>query len=970
MTSRRPPLNLSEPKSKGAMRGLRGKTAAPKAETTAPEPTTPAEFEAGVEAGVEDRLSPDMAAENNGADDILNAPLTTEAAPPPAPDPLRHQPDAPLPDNGLRDASLDSWVGRYRPEPAPPLEFTPITPPPETTPPVMTAPAPETSSRTDLRPLTFEPEGVMKATGSSPFLFWGTTTFISLLWAAGLGAFAIGAQHDLTAFSFEPFRAVILAFLALFPIGLIFASAFALRNAAALTRQAERTAAMADAMLAPATAATNQAGDLVAALREQVDLAVRAVQVAHSDISELSTRLKQETDRLNDAAHAARTTTLSITRSLEHERTAIGVMSDSLSQQSGQIIEAVDRQARMVADASDLAQTQLREAEVMLTASATRMVTSAVDAANTARNAGEDMDRQAQRLETAGSGVADQIRSVEEGLSQQRSALVSTALSLRADQEDFAIHIENQRAQLTEALSITRVATVDLGETSARGIDVLRDIVVSAQTHFHSVHASADEERAAFEARITDTFAQIAAMAAQARDELVVETQRAVEHLNITATDARRAADVAAQTAQLRVDRLNESIFEAGKKADEVFESRFNAVRRLIETSAELINEAGDYTTERLDASFAHSRQTIDEVHRALAELNQSAETLPLMAQERLRDIRRSVEEGLVAMTEASKKAALETEAVDQAFQARVKRNYDMLAEAVSRMGVQTPAPAAAPRPASRVDARLDERANNERPGERLSERLSDRMNDSLRESAGRTAFGARREGSILPPSSLQAPPPAPAQPVERDRLRLSPDLNASRPAASHSAGSPPASNPATNKDGLSWRDLLNDMESRDGTDPEHGDEPIESLSDLAAQIAGHSDAPQPPPDAEFDNLDDLMINEITALGVDAAAVLSRSRLEEIMTAFAGGETDEVRQLVQRVAPAAIRRLSRRLVSDHTLRQQANDFATYYDRQVHMALMSKDVLAGLSDILANESGRAYLLIDAALSDAE
>ncbi len=568
-----------------------------------------------------------------------------------------------------------------------------LKPPPEATPPVRTqakAPKPkdkEAAPRRDLSTLKVEPEGVMKATGTSSFLFWGGATVLSLVCACGIGAFIFGAG-DVAALAIQPFRLGVIALLALLPVGLIFAAAFALRNAAALALQARRTAALADAMLAPATAAASQTTELVDSLRAQVDHAVRAVRLAHADVTELSAMLKSETDRLQEAAQIARNATQSITRAMEQERNAVGQMSASLSVQTGGIIEAVDRQARMVADASDLAQTQLREAEASLAVRASDMMNAASDIFSTTRTINEDLDRQTTRLETAGSGVSDQIRSVEEGLSQQRAGLVSAALSLRADQEDFAVHIENQRAQLTEALSITRVATVDLGETSARGIDVLRDIVLSAQDHFRSVMAAAENERTAFETRIHQTLSNISVMAADARDDLIDETRRSLEQLTAAAAEAKKAADQAALTAQARVDRLNESIFEASKKADEVFDARFNAARRLIEDSAELIHEAGDQTVEKLDQSFARTTQAITDVNQALNELTASADQLPLMAQDRLHDIRKSVEDGLLAMTAAARKAAQETEAVDQVLQDRIKRNYDMLTEAVRLMGV------------------------------------------------------------------------------------------------------------------------------------------------------------------------------------------------------------------------------------------------------------------------------------------
>jgi hypothetical protein len=850
-------------------------------------------------------------AEEN-ADDILEAPfdnpthVATDIRPETAAQPKSEAKtqSEPEPETAIADAVLDI-----------PESVAELKPPPETTPPVKTHKTPSKSTRA-VSPRKTRAEKIERRDAPSSALLWGLATFASLLWACGLAAFALGAQSDLTAMAYEPFRIVILVCLALFPAGLIFASAFALRNAAILSRQADRAAQLANTLMAPAASAAAQTGDLVAALREQVDHAVRAVRLAHADVSELSAQLKAETDRLAEAATGARSAAQSITQSLAHERETMNALGQSLGLQSSSIIEAVDRQARMVADASDLAQTQLREAEASLAASTGAIVSAAADVADVTRTAAEDLDRQTVRLETAGSGVTDQVRSVEEGLSQQRAELVSTALSLRADQEDFAVHIENQRAQLTEALSITRVATVDLGETSARGIDVLRDIVVSAQEHFHAVHGAAENERTAFETRIHATLSNISVMAADARDDLVDETRRALEQLNASAEDAKRAADQASQTAQMRVDRLNESIFEASKKADEVFDTRFAAARRLIEESADLIGEAGDQTAQKLDASFAHTRQTIAEVNDALNDLASGADQLPTIAQARIVEIRQSVEDGINAMLEAARKASQETEAVDNAFQERVKRNYDMLTEAVRLMGVIS------------GDQSLPQTAE---PAPRERE-------------YGRGPAPARK--------AAEAPPPAPVQPsVTRARL-----LPLSVPASERAAPAPAPreSRPARAvQDGWSWRELLGGMEGRDKP---------------AAPVAAPQTTAEPPHDPEFDSLDDLMIAEVSAMGVDAASLLSRARIEEVIGAIMAEDNEGARLVVRRVAPAAIRRLGRRLLSDTPLRQQANDFATAYDQQINMALLAKDTIKELNEVLGSDAGRAYLLLDAALSD--
>lgn len=863
------------------------------------------------------------ATEAGDVNDILEAPfdnpthVATDTRPDPIPEASQETMPAPEPELSAED--------KPAPEPAPvraildiPELRAELKPPPETTPPTRTHKTPAPSSRS-ISAQKVKSESVARKAAPSSLLLWGLATFASLLWACGLAAFALGAQTDLAALAYEPFKIVVLVFLALFPTGLIFATAFALRNATILSRQADRAAQLADTLMAPAASAAAQTGDLVAALREQVDHAVRAVRLAHADVTELSAQLKAETDRLTEAATNARAAAQNVTQSLAHERESMGALSQSLSVQSSGIIEAVDRQARMVADASDLAQTQLREAEASLAASTSAVVTASADMADVARTAAEDLDRQTVRLETAGSGIVDQVRSVEEGLSQQRAELVSAALSLRADQEDFAVHIENQRAQLTEALSITRVATIDLGETSARGIDVLRDIVVSAQEHFQAVQGAAENERTAFETRIHATLSNISLMAADARDDLVEETRKALEQLNTSAEDAKRAADQASQTAQMRVDRLNESIFEASKKADEVFDTRFAAARRLIEESADLIGEAGDQTAQKLDASFAHTRQTIAEVNEALNDLATGADQLPTIAQARIVEIRQSVEDGINAMLEAARKASQETEAVDNAFQERVKRNYDMLTEAVRLMGVisgdqpQTAEPAARER------------------------------------DFGRPAAPRR---SSEPPAPT--PAPAPVQPsVTRARL-----LPLSVPASERTAAAPVPQREARParavQDGWSWRELLGGMEGRDKTP-----EPAATAPQAAVE---------PPPDPEFDSLDDVMVAEVSAMGIDAAALLGRARIEEVIGAIMAEDNEGARLVVRRVAPAAIRRLSRRLLADTPLRQQANDFATAYDQQINMALLAKDAIRELNEVLGSDSGRAYLLLDAALSD--
>ncbi|MFN3229583.1 MAG: tipN, partial [Asticcacaulis sp.] len=396
---------------------------------------------------------------------------------------------------------------------------------------------------------------------ASSLVYWGGAAFAALLWALGLGAFALGAEGGLGAFQLTPFRITVFALMTLFPAGLLLACAYALRQAARLSEEARRTREIADIMVAPMGLAMHQTNKLVEVMRDEIDAAVRVARGAYADMTQLREAMQTETERLNAASETAHRTTRLVTEALKHEREAMANMGHLLDAQASGVMDAVDRQARMVADASDLAQAQLREAEAALAARAADLAAAAGETHDTSKLVAEDLARQTLRLETTGASVADPIRSGEVSLSQQRAGLVSAALSLRADQEDFAAHLENQRAQLAEALDVTRNATVELGEVSSRGVDVLRDLVQSALDQFQSVSQAAETERAGFETRIHSTLSNISVMASDARDELVEETQRALAHLTNAAEEARRAADMAAQAAQARVDRLNETVF-------------------------------------------------------------------------------------------------------------------------------------------------------------------------------------------------------------------------------------------------------------------------------------------------------------------------------------------------------------------------------------------------------------------------
>jgi hypothetical protein len=73
-----------------------------------------------------------------------------------------------------------------------------------------------------------------------------------------------------------------------------------------------------------------------------------------------------------------------------------------------------------------------------------------------------------------------------------------------------------------------------------------------------------------------------------------------------------------------------------------------------------------------------------------------------------------------------------------------------------------------------------------------------------------------------------------------------------------------------------------------------------------------------------------------------------------------------VRDTVRRLAPAAVRRLSRRVLTDKVLKDQAD---RYLRRYVDLLQGSIDRdPAVVNALLGSDPGRAYLLLDAAIGD--
>jgi hypothetical protein len=764
----------------------------------------------------------------------------------------------------------------------------------------------------------------------SGWLIYLVALVVAVLWALAPLSFALGYRASIAPLRDDVFAMAVFGLLAVGPAVLVFACAYMLRQGQKLGAEARRAKAMAEEMLGPAITAAARAGDVVQAVREEIITAAAAADEAREALLALREALAIESERLVETTETSVRTTRELTTTLGRERSEMGVLANSLDSQAARVFDSINQQAKMVAQATELAETQLRDAEAALSARAADLAAAADEASGAARTAGEDLTRHIARLETAGVGVADQVRAVEGGLTEQRMALITLTQSLKGDHQEFAGQAEAHAAKLSEFISEARASSAELSDRAMKGGESLRALMADAADQFRDLAETAKAEREEFGQSTLQSLETVSEAAANQRAQLEAQTRAAIEALATAAEETRAAAASHAAAARAQVDQLSEAAFSAGQKANQVFEARLSEARALVEQSSEMVDQAGAATAKRLEEGAAAARASLAALQEMMADVDQRAARLPASAQDQIDLVRAAVADGMEGLTAQARRTAEEAQAIDAAFQERARRNFEMLGEAVRLMGASaalpltplTPSPAApaarAVRP--RAVSKVLEIAPEPPP---IAAKAADDGDD------------LDLEDLMEPLATALAPI---ADPGLRPRLKLTPTASDAEFSSVFEAAGGIAAEPAElAHEGESW-----------------------TWKDLLASIDGA--------DAEGERLQDILGDELAQMGVEPAKLLPKARIDEIAAAVQTGDLDGAREVVKRLAPAATRRISRRLSTDDAIRRQVQVYVRRYQTLVDDAVVRDPEGFLMATLLGDEAGRLYLLLDAAAGD--
>ena len=824
-----------------------------------------------------------------------------------------------------------------------------------------------------------------KKASPPPLPLWARSAYwvalpAAVIWAGCMAAFASGYRQPFGAFEYRPYPLFAFAGLCLLPAVFILLAAYAVRQAAKLSAEMRKARELAADIAIPAALAADQAGGAAAAVRREVERAAAAALAAEQQLLDLRRALAEESDRLIEATGDAERKAQTLAETLSRERIEMDALAITLNTQAETAAAVIVSGSRTVSEASDLAAMQLQEAEAALALRATDLAAAAGEAGEAAQLVGEALAGHAERLEAAGEDVAARVQGLSGAFSAEQARLSTLADRLRADQEHIAARIAAQRDNLLSASADARAGADEMAEASEQSAGALRALIADvadqvgriahlAETDQADLAAKADQhlklftglvadERAAMEAetrkaldaltaaaaetrtaalahgeatkaevealgaQANDAMAQIADAASKERARLQAETQSALDAMHTATGETRKAAEAQAEAAKTRVEELGQAAFAAGQKADQAFDARLGVARRMIEQSAEMVEQAGQRSAERIEHGLVATKGALGDLQQLLADIDARVSALPADARARAESVRDAVEQGIGELTAAARKAAEETQAIDAAFQGRIKHNYEMLSEALRLMSkvsgaaegvAKAPAPAAAtPRLA---------------PPAALAE-----FRPILPET----------DRSIRVPVEAVPSPPRETSPVDlglRPRLRLTPATAAPmvRPVARPDPQPAPVPRPAAPMDDgqWTWKDLLSSIDA-------------------------------PPMDDEV--LADRLIAEIEALGLDAPGLLPLNRIDEIAAVLQAGDVDGAREVVRNLAPSAVRRLSRRVLTDKVLHAHADRYLQRYETLLaDSAKRDRDGFVTAA-LLGSDPGRAFLLFNAAVGE--
>ncbi len=633
------------------------------------------------------------------------------------------------------------------------------------------------------------------------------------------------------------------------------------------------------------------------------------VDLAKGDARRLSDAITAEIDRVGESADGALTRLGAMEEVLRHHAEAVQRASNEARGQVDKMIDDLRAERDSVAGMA----TQMAEEAKKVTDTIDRqaeMVSAAADlAASHAKESRDFLEKSAERLAAAG------------GSAQQSGEKAAFAISEQMRDMDALISALDERATRLENVANSQKDNLKLAQKTAH------ELSLAAEAGSGSMKSSVDSaiEQAR---RLGEMVAQEMKSLAKKSADDVDKVRAAADAARVAAQDAGRTLENTAATVVSHAEKMN-SASTFSRKAEETFQARL----RTMETMMANLDERLSQAPSRLAAAAPPARRAVRD---EFGELDDFEPDLPPVREPR-RDRSASLDDFAAPGPRGGQGARAGRRGHREAPDEQAQRAAEFEALETARRAEST--------------ASFDDPFDDELPVERgrRRSRAADApdFDDLDRRPNGRSGRERRREPEpdleppMRPPSNGRRGREASRGFDEGDRLDGPADFD---------QGAPPMRGPDRPIDdapgvrvgggggqaggGWRWKDLLRDTDEK----------PAFSRGDADAVVSG-----------------------LRRAGIDPGSALDPDMTARIARARRRAGSGEARALVIDGAVDDVRRTASALASDPGLRARAEAFLDDHARLVRRAVDQNDA-QGLGALLDTEAGRAYLLIDAALSD--
>jgi hypothetical protein len=494
-----------------------------------------------------------------------------------------------------------------------------------------------------------------------PGLLIGATV-VAILWVAAVGALLItnADKYGVGSDSFLPNVLMLL----LGP-ALALLAGFMGESISKTNREARLLVSAARKMLEPEQTGEQAVRTTALAVRSEIGRLEDAIAEVATRLGQIESNVDNQTKALSAAGKDARGGADQLVASMESERQRLDTLLAAMAELTAQ-----------AQNSTALATQNIEDRAAKLAMAADSLVEKSTKASDVAAGATQRLDGAAQRAVTAIEQLDLAAGRGEAALARAHDLMVLARL--RADEAvgnvSGAVSSLNEAANAaaTTAQTISETFQAETNASRDRGLSQIEEIrvatITNAQLMTEALRAEADAAR-------------------KAGAETLAALHASAEAVRFAAEEARQQVNQQMSDNQRRLDDVRQTAFEVGKDADSFVEKRMDDARALIERSVGLLDDTGSKIQDRFGRLAAACADQARAVEDLLDGLDRRLSSLPQEADARARAIEEALTETLARLTEAGRKAADETAALDLAFQDRLRDSYSALGEVVQRLG-------------------------------------------------------------------------------------------------------------------------------------------------------------------------------------------------------------------------------------------------------------------------------------------